>query len=177
MTRTVILGFCFALSCFFAVSCAPESGPVGLTGLFPKTSDLSGVTGAEEYREFEGNNLFEYINGGAEVYLALGFSRVGARDYETSLGDGVYLTIEVYDMGNADDARTIFSKENDVGKGKGAGLSSAGVGEESALGGGSLAFHQGQFYVKVRCDDIGEDVDRLLKSAAGHLETKLKERS
>jgi hypothetical protein len=189
VTRTEFIGFCFAWFCLLAVACSSEGGTDGagsstnpaatdhsrnqadLSCFFPEKNDLSDLIKAEEYREFEGSSLFEYMNGGAEVYLALGFSRVGTREYETALGDGVYLTLEIYDMGNADDARTIFGKEN------GTDAPSAGVGEESALGGGCLAFHQGQFYVKVRCDDIGEDVDRLLKSAAGHLETKLRERS
>ena len=111
------------------------------------------------------------MNGGAEVYLALNYSRVGTREYLTSLGDDVYMTIEIYDMGAPEDAREIFRKDSMKG------MPSAGMGEESAIGGGAIEFRFSQYFIRARCDDVGAEVDRLLKDAARTVFDRLKERA
>lgn len=145
--------------------------PRELSTLFPAAGDVEGLESADEYREYGRDQLFEYMNGGAEVYLALQFSRVGTREYVTSLGEDIYLTIEVYDMGVADDARAIFRRHHSEG------APSAGVGEESKMGGGTLEFLHGQYYNRIRCDDMGPEVDRVLRVAAQILSDRLSARA
>ena len=61
--------------------------------VFP--SDISGWELAEEIQVFSGDELFDYINGGAEIYFEYGFSRVSVADYERSED---MVTVEVYEM-------------------------------------------------------------------------------
>lgn len=142
-----------------------------LSALFPAAGEVEGLKSADDYREYGRDQLFEYMNGGAEVYLALQFSRVGTREYVTALGEDIYLTIEMYDMGVADDARAIFRRHHAED------APTAGVGEESTMGGGTLEFLHGQYYNRIRCDDMGPEVDRVLRDAAKILNDRLDTRA
>jgi len=135
------------------------TGSQEMKTFFPEGDQVAGIGEPDEYREFEGKRLFELINGGAEDYLALDFVKVGARDYMTDLEENPYLSIHVYDMSQRDNAISIFRKE-----GHGA-RPSVGIGEESRLGGGAIEFLSQRYYVKIRCDLDGPEVDRLLKSS------------
>jgi len=146
---------------------AAKKKPLDLAGLYPEGEQISGLASVDRYREFDRGGLFEYMNGGAEVYLALDFVRVGTREYTTTLGEDIYLTVEIYDMGRSEHARQIFQRESLAGS------PSADVGEVSAISGGALEFVHTQYYVRVRCDDMGAAVDRLLAGMAHYLQDRL----
>jgi len=92
---------------------------------------------------------------------------VGVREYKAVLSSETYLNIEVYDMGLAENAVQIFKNEifDDC--------PSPGIGSHSIIGGGALLFQQDRYYVKIRCDSIGEDVDRLLQEAGRYVQKGL----
>ncbi len=76
------------------------------------------VSGAD--RVFDRSTIFNYIDGGGEVYLAYGFSAVLVRTYEKP-GEPP-LEVAVFDMGTPEDAYGIYSyeleEENvDIGQG------------------------------------------------------------
>jgi len=140
----------------------------GLSRFFPSHDQIEGLTGANKYSQFDGKTLFEYMNGGAEIYLALGFRTIGTREYTTTLADDIFLTIELYDMTLPQNAQKIFQKNN------ASDAESADVGEGSSLGGGTIEFWTGHYLVRIRCDDVGAEVDRLLKETALFVEKGLK---
>jgi len=141
----------------------------GLGVFFPDHDQITGLTGADRYRQFDGESLFEYMNGGAEIYLALGFESIGIREYTTTLAEDIYLTIEIYDMTVAKNSKEIFHKNN-AGT-----LVSAGVGEESSIGGGTIEFWKANYLVRIRCDDMGTEVDRILEETALFVEKSLEQ--
>lgn len=146
-----------------------DTAVAGLSRLFPSHEQIDGLTGADEYRQFDGETLFEYMNGGAEIYLGLGFKAIGTREYTTALAEDIFLTIEIYDMTLAQNARTIFQKNN------ASDAASAGVGKESSLGGGTIEFWNAHYLVRIRCDDVGAEVDHLLKETALFVERRLEQ--
>lgn len=172
MKRTTIISLAALLLLLPAAGCggdnaAPaggaetgESAPLGMVSFFPQVKEIPNLGEPDEYREFEGRRLFELINGGAEDYLALDFVKVGAREYRTDLEENPYLTLHVYDMSSPDSARSIFRKEGHGDR------PSAGIGDESRIGGGAMEFTLQGYYVKVRCDLAGAAVDRLLDGTA-----------
>lgn len=90
--------------------------------------------------------LYDYMDGGAEVYLAFDFRQVWTRKY--SAPGGKELTLDIYDMGSPEEAFGIFSCDReDPG---------AGIGQDSEYGFGLLRFRQGRFFVTVMTAEEGE---------------------
>jgi hypothetical protein len=85
------------------------------------------------------DTLYQYINGGAELYLAFDFQQVFVRRYIGSDNDEIIL--DIYDMGNAGDAFGIFSVERADAE--------IGIGQESEYGGGLLRFWKDRFFVSI----------------------------
>jgi hypothetical protein len=139
-----------------AAPAAPDTSP-DFRKLFPDAASIDSRLRDEGYGEYEKEALFDYINGGAEVYLGLGFVRVGAREYVADLEEEIWFTLDVYDMGEPRAALAIFSAEA-YGEPE-----SVEVGASGYLGGGALAFWSRRYYVKIRADDEGEEIDGILR--------------
>jgi len=77
-----------------------------ISTLAPTADDLDGWTPVGDPEQYEGLDLYELINGGAEVYHEYGFRRVLAQEY----GDGAnrYIAVEIYEMESAAAAFGIY---------------------------------------------------------------------
>jgi len=84
-------------------------------------------------------NLFDYMDGAAELYLSYGFRSMTLHRYVG--GDGSRVVVEIYEMASSDDAYGIFSFERED--------EDVGVGQGSELGGGALRFWKGRYFVNV----------------------------
>lgn len=82
--------------------------------------------------------IFDYIDGHGEVYLAYGMRSCTARRYEGPEGEAGILA-DLFEMGSAEDAWGVFSHGREGAP--------AEVGEEGALGEGTLSFRKGSAYV------------------------------
>lgn len=142
-------------------------GSSDLKAFFPEPNIIDSTMEAEKYREFDRDTLYDYINGGAEVYLDLDFVKVGARDYLIELEEETYFTLDVYDMEKPVNAFGIFSAER-YGD-----IPEVDVGVQGYMGGGALNFWCQRFYVKIRADDDSESVERILKKMAGLVAGKM----
>jgi hypothetical protein len=69
---------------------------------------LQGWTAVGDEYRYGRDNLWEYINGAAELFLTYGFSELIVADFEQ--GDAA-LTVSVYDMGRPLDAFGVFETE------------------------------------------------------------------
>lgn len=88
---------------------------------------------------YDRKTIFNYMDGGAEVYLAFDFREVFVRKYKDPSGDEIVL--DVYDMGSSDEAYGVFSCDRQDPK--------AGIGQESTFGPGLLRFWQGRYFVSI----------------------------
>lgn len=96
--------------------------------------------------------LYDYMNGGAEVYLSYDFREVWTRRF-TGPGDEE-ISLDVYDMGSAAEAFGVFStsiEDPDVG-----------IGQGSEFGAGLLKFWKGPYFVSVVNMGIDEANDAVL---------------
>jgi hypothetical protein len=91
------------------------------------------------WKSFCGRELFNHINGGAELYLTYEFKEVKVKKYTAY--DGSFISLEIYNMGNSGDAYGIFSVERDDEE--------AGIGQGSEYGGGMLRFWKGRYFVSI----------------------------
>jgi len=87
-----------------AVGCGsgeePAIGRTGLADLLPAASSMDGWQIADGPTEYDSEGLFEYLNGGAPLYLDFGFE--GMIHVRYQLGDDplASVTLDVYDMGS-----------------------------------------------------------------------------
>ncbi|UCD32530.1 MAG: hypothetical protein JSV38_01110 [Desulfobacterales bacterium] len=88
---------------------------------------------------YDRSNLYKYINGGAELYLAYDFKEVLVRRFVGS--DNTEIILFVYNMGSSNDAFGVFSVERED--------EDIGIGQDSEYGGGYLRFWKGIFFITI----------------------------
>jgi hypothetical protein len=106
--------------------------------LMAPASDYFPDESAGKIEVFKGQKLFDYMNGGAELYLAYGFVEIAVWNYATG---GNQATVGIYEMGGPAEAYGIFSHTS-----KGDPVD---VGVPAVLARGMLSFHKSKFYVRV----------------------------
>jgi len=113
---------------------------------------------------FYGENLFEYINGGAEAYHRYDFVALAHQKYR--LGE-VELTVDIYDMKNALNAFGIYASE------RAPTYNFIPIGAEGYLNDPVLNFVQGSWYVKLSAFGKGGKTAAVLEGAARSVSAKI----
>ncbi|MEW5900069.1 MAG: DUF6599 family protein [Acidobacteriota bacterium] len=80
---------------------------VSLERLLPERSELGGWQPHGEPQVFIGEDLFLYIDGGAEIYREYGFRRVIVQDYKDT--SGWRLSLEIFEMTSPESAYGIYT--------------------------------------------------------------------
>jgi hypothetical protein len=93
-----------------------------LRPLLPADGAVPGWSRDGEPQEFAGEDLYTYIDGGAEIYHEYGFKRVVIQDYAGAAGRSV--SLEVFEMADAAAAYGMFTFKRS-GQGKAVPLGSA----------------------------------------------------
>ena len=88
---------------------------------------------------YDRRTLFDYMDGGAEVYLAFDFRDVFVRKFADARGNEIHL--DIYDMGSSREAFGIFSFDRQDPE--------AGIGQDSEYAPGLLKFRQGRYFVSI----------------------------
>lgn len=83
-------------------------GQTDLKTLLPAPFELPGMQLSGEPEIYEGEDLFDLINGGAEVYLEYGFKQVITQNY-IGISGKTNLRVEIYEMENPSAAFGILS--------------------------------------------------------------------
>lgn len=106
----------------------------------------------EEDVSYDRSTLYDYMDGGAEVYLSFDYRRVCVRTFvgpdENEIG------LDVYDMGSSAEAFGVFAvsiEDPDVG-----------IGQGSEFGAGLLKFWKDRFFVSIVNLGIDESADQVL---------------
>ena len=97
--------YLFTLLLFITVNVLPAQEKI--TDLMPVPFTLPGIQLAGDLETFEGEDLFDLINGGAEIYLEYGFVQVAAQNY-SGINNGGILRVEIYEMTDPEAAFGIF---------------------------------------------------------------------
>jgi hypothetical protein len=137
-----------------------------LTAILPQ---VEGWETAEQPQTYWPQNLFEYIDGAAEIYLSYDFQELRVGQYRKTRGAAT-LTIEIYDMGNPKNAFGIYSAER-PGAGRFLPIGVQGYAEE-----GALNFMTGRYYAKLLCYDCGQETEKVLEEFAAGVTERISER-
>lgn len=149
----------------WAASGLAGEGP--LRAYLPTGNAAPGWARDGEPLEYEGEDLYIYIDGGAEIYQEYGFRRVILQDYKNAAGKAV--SLEIFEMETPAAAYGIFTFKRS-GSGKGIPL---GAGAE--LEAYYLNFWKGRFLVTLTgFDEAPETIDGLL-AVGGIVDSKIRD--
>lgn len=161
--RPGLLSTLVVLGCAGLAAAVLQGGP--LRPFLPAGDDVPGWTRDGEPQEYEGEDLYTYIDGGAEIYQEYGFRRVVVQDYERSAG--ISVSLEIFEMETPAAAFGMYTFKR------------SGQGESLELGGGGelesyyLNFWKGRFLATLTgFDDSRGTVEGLVKIARA-LDAKL----
>lgn len=98
----------FLTSLLFCVLSLSMIAQDSIVNLLPDVFTLPGLQTAGEPKVFIGEDLFEMINGGAEIYLEYGFVKTVSQNYSGITGKS-NLRIEIYQMTDPEAAYGIFA--------------------------------------------------------------------
>lgn len=138
-----------------------EPGEMDMTKLFPEISGMK--KGKPEM--YTPDNLYEYINGAAEVFLSYDFQQLAALTYEDQQKHS--LTIDIYRHSNATNGFGIYSQEKPV---KGDFLR---IGAQAYYEKGVLNFLKGSYYIKMSGFDLGDNDKAIMTDAAKKIARRL----
>ena len=113
---------------------------------FPK--ERNGWIKSKEFKLYNQKNLFDDIDGGAELYLAYDFKHLKVQKYEKKEHT---IIIEICQMNSSFDAFGIFSLDQEG--------ESVSFGQKGTYSWGALRFWKGDYFVKVM-DISGKDYNK-----------------
>jgi hypothetical protein len=128
--------FLLLMMLFFSESYTMNEDTV-LMNLLPEGNPAMPVESEEIYTTNE--ELYNYINGGAELYLNYGFIKLAKRIYK--LGEENEIKAEIFDLGSAENAFGVFSYSKDT--------VNSDIGQGAQYIGGSLIFWQDRYFVSI----------------------------
>lgn len=97
---------------------------------------------------FDRRNLFDHINGEAELYFPYGFRTLVTALYQNKANPDASIVVDLYEMGSPLDAFGIYSnyrKTDDKPL-----SSEAGIGTEGFISPSQLMFYQGAYFVRIQ---------------------------
>lgn len=135
--------------------------PSGAKNSFPEVPAPPGLVSRGTPEVYEGYSLYEYINGGADIFYRFGFKRCSAHTFaDTTAGGDTEVVVDVYDMGDRLNAFGIFRRTaaSDTIR--------RGVGVEYAASPRGIIFWKSAFYVQVTDKSASPLSTKVLQEAA-----------
>ena len=136
-----------------------EQGSTGpYAGLFPDPAELDNVNGAGEGTEYREQTLYDFLNGGAELYFDYDIVAAASREYRLPEEAGV--EVSIYDMGHPESAFGIYSIF------RYAGADRADIGNEAIMTPATLDFWKGKYYCKILVFGAPDEAEALMATLA-----------
>jgi hypothetical protein len=150
-----------------AAPATPASGiSTQLLALLPAKNEVPGWESPQALRSFTAGNLWEFIDGAADGYLAYGFQEVVSADYAQA-GTGYQAVVDIYQMKDSLNAFGKYSEERNPE------YKFLKVGNEGYSGGTSVNFWTGQYYVKITTFEEKEAIKQEMLKLANAVATKV----
>ncbi|UCE42002.1 MAG: hypothetical protein JSV17_03215 [Candidatus Aminicenantes bacterium] len=157
--------FKLLLSVFLALPQVALTSQGTLEKFLPKDGDVEDWAKHRPMQHFAGEDLYEYINGGAEIYHEYGFVQVVVQDYVNDAEKSV--SVEIYEMTSSASAYGMYTfKTNSKGK-------RISVGHDAQLADYYMNFWKGHFLVTLTGFDETEDTREGLLVIAKSVNSKI----
>ncbi|MGD9076239.1 MAG: hypothetical protein PVJ69_13570 [Desulfobacteraceae bacterium] len=138
-----------------------------LRALMPKDAESPGWQAVSSPQFFEAQNLWEYINGQAEMYIDYGFHLVVTLEYRSMDGTRS-MAIEIFQMKNPKHAFGIYAAERSFDD------RPINIGGQGYIGENVLNFWKAQYYVKLTSFQVSSDTKEILMMLASVIAAKIK---
>ncbi len=138
-----------------------------LRALLPKDAESPGWQAVSSPQFFEPQNLWEYINGQAEMYIDYGFQLVVTSEYR-SMDGARSMAIEIFQMKNPNHAFGIYAAERSTDD------RLINMGAQGYLGENVLNFWKGPYYIKLTSFQVSSDTNEILMMLASVIAAKIK---
>jgi len=124
---------------------------------------------SEEIQTFNPENLFNYINGAADLYLIYDFQELKVATYIAIDGgeEPPEIDVEVYDQKNSENAYGMYSQERPSKP------EFLNIGAQAYKEGSILNFISGKYYIKIDSHDNSEKTRQTIYSIAEQLSNNL----
>jgi hypothetical protein len=109
---------------------------------------------------FDARNLSDKINGKAELYLSAGFIRLVTQRFRDEREADLWMEAFVYDMGNNQNAFSVFSAQRREG------AESLGLAQHAYRTPNALFLTHGRYYVEIIASNVSEQVQQSVKMMA-----------
>jgi hypothetical protein len=154
---------------FLVILFAPQyvfSGTTPIESLVPKVAP-DGWALRDSPETFTRENLFEHIDGQADLFLQYGFKKSVFAIYQTVNSSDDKIDLDIYDMGNPLQAFGIFSRFRQE-------ENTAGIGLDSSLGERYAVFYKGRYFVVLQATESDAST---LKRLALEVESSISDNS
>ncbi|MBN1894165.1 hypothetical protein JW906_06705 [bacterium] len=159
ISKWMMLAFLPVLAC--------DTGLPGLDQLFPGPGFEKGWSWHGMPRHFTVQNLYEYINGEAELYHAYGFRELATLTYFWKHPEDTFFTVNIYDMGDSLNAFGIYSNYRYPG------TPVEKIGVEALVSEFGIKFFKGPYFVDVACGDMSRKNRLAAKTVAIQLADRI----
>ncbi|HDR89972.1 MAG TPA: hypothetical protein ENN63_10165 [Bacteroidetes bacterium] len=117
----------------------------------------------EPDRYYQPDNLFDYINGGAELYLSYGFREVLSRRYECP--GKPYIQVEIFDMIEPANAYGIYTQTREK--------EGSEYGQGSQVLPGAVLFWKGPYYISVISEYETPESEEMIRWLAATIDHRI----
>ena len=149
-----MLGIVSLTALTLCAGCGERAGMSEVARLLPEPDSVAGVTAIGEISEYEDSALYDFLNGGAELYFDYGVVSVTSAEYAT-VGDRA-IEVSIHDMGGPAGAFGIYSNI------RYAGGAFVAVGNEGMLTPSSLDFWKGRYYCRLLAFDTDAETQTAI---------------
>jgi len=132
-----------------------------LSDILPK--EIGGWSSISDDKLYDSETLFNYINGGAELYISYGFLNMLSRSYEKENHPSI--TVDIFDMGESKNAFGVFSRTRET-------LDTS-FGQGCLVYDEAIIFWKDKFYVSIIASDDTEDIKGAILSLAKAIDNNI----
>jgi len=162
MKPVTVLGILFWCPC--ALSQGTTSSPTTMQTLLPTSIGLWCVS--EPSRSYSGTQIFDYMDGAGEVYLAYDYRSLIVQRYARQ--DQQEILVELFDMDLPRNAFGVFSYM--LGRGP-----AVPIGQEGEYRSGLLCFWKGKYFVYVQIDRENEEATAAVLDLGRAIASRIQE--
>jgi hypothetical protein len=159
----IIIGLLMGITNAFARFGADKSN--SLFRLLPPSNWKNGWKYDKEPHSYSATDLYEYIDGSADLYIAYGFKELVTVSFVTTAEQ--YVTIDIYDLGNPLNAFGVFSNyripDNNY----------VDIGTEAVISDYNIRFYHGTYIVDVNASEASEPVAQFMRQAAAEVAARI----
>jgi hypothetical protein len=147
--------------------CGERDGRGAYASLFPGDEVAEDILSSGAIVEYEGETLYDYLNGGAELYFDYDIVSIATREY--TLSDDSGIEVSIYDMGTSGNAFGIYSIF------RYAGAERVEIGNEAIRTAATLDFWKGKYYCKILAFGGADTAEGVMDGLAGAIAGKISE--